>query len=121
MDLINACKSNDTEKALGLIMNNNTNLGIVDFCERTALICACKHKMKEVALELIKTGKSKPDHIAKDRNTAFSWACENGMKEVAYELVSIGTFTINDLLFLKPEWVEELFIMNPVDVTEVDI
>jgi len=78
--------------------------------------------MKEVALELIKTGKSNPAHTAKDGNTALSWACENGMKEVVYELISIGAFTINDLLFLKPEWVpEELFIMNPVDVTEVDI
>jgi len=77
--------------------------------------------MTEVALELIKTGKSKPDHIAKDGNTALSWACKKGMKEVAYELVSIGTFTINDLLFLKHEWVPELFIMNPVDVTKVDI
>jgi len=44
------------------------------------------------------------------------------MKEVAYELVSTDAFTINDLLFLKPEWVpEELFIMNPVDVTKIDI
>ena len=78
--------------------------------------------MKEVALELIKTGKSNPCHISKDGKTAFSWACEKGMKEVAYELISIGTFTINDLLFLKPEWIpEKLFIMNPVDVTEVDI
>ena len=54
--------------------------------------------------------------------TVLSWACENDMKEVAYELVSIGKFTITNLLFLKPEWVpKELFIMNPVDVTEVDI
>ena len=44
------------------------------------------------------------------------------MSEVAFELVPIGTFTINDIMSLKPEWVpEELFIMNPVDVTEVDI
>ena len=35
MDLIKACKSKDTEKALGLIMNNNTNLGIVDTHGRT--------------------------------------------------------------------------------------
>ena len=78
--------------------------------------------MKEVALELIKTEKSNPDHIAEDGYTALSLACERDMKEVAYELVSIGTFTINDLLFLKPEWIsEELFIMKPVDVTEVDI
>ena len=78
--------------------------------------------MTEVALELIKTGKSKPDHITKYGKTALSWACENGMKDVAYELVSIGTFTINDIMLLKPEWVpEEFLIMNPVDVTEVDI
>ena len=75
-----------------------------------------------VALELIKTGHAKPDHIDKDGNTALSWACKRSMKEVAYELVSIGTFTINDLMFLKPEWVsEELLIMNSDDVTEVDI
>ena len=43
------------------------------------------------------------------------------MKEVAYELVLIGAFTINDLLFLKSEWISELFIMKPVDVTKVDI
>jgi len=44
------------------------------------------------------------------------------MKEVANELVSISTFTINDIMLLKPEWIpEELFIMHPVDVTEVDI
>ena len=44
------------------------------------------------------------------------------MKEVAYELVLIGAFTINDLMLLRPKWVpEELFIMHPVDVTEVDI
>ena len=35
MDLIEACESNDTEKALGLIMNNDTNLGIVDSHGRT--------------------------------------------------------------------------------------
>ena len=52
----------------------------------------------------------------------FHWHVEKDMKDVAYELVSIGTFTINDLLLLKPEWITaELFIMNPVDVTEVDI
>ena len=78
--------------------------------------------MTKVAFELIKTGYAKPDHINEDGNTAFSWACEKGMKEVVYELVSIGTFTINDLMLLKPEWVpEELLIMKPVDVTEVDI
>ena len=43
------------------------------------------------------------------------------MKDIAYELVSIGTFTINDIVSLKPEYVSELFIMHPVDVTEVDI
>ena len=122
MDLIEACKSKDTEKALDLIMNNDTNLDIVDSTGRTALIWACYHGMKEVALELIKTGKSNPDHINKFGLTAFIWACENDMKEVAYELVSIGAFTINELLFLKLEWVpEELLIMKPVDVTEVDI
>jgi len=77
--------------------------------------------MKEVALELIKTGHAKPDHITQDETTALSWACKKDMKDIAYELVSIGTFTINDLLFLKPEWVSELFIIHPVDVTEVDI
>ena len=35
MDLIEACKNKDTEKALGLIMNNDTNLSIVDDCRRT--------------------------------------------------------------------------------------
>ena len=35
MDLVEACKCKDTEKALGLIMNNNTNLGIVDTHGRT--------------------------------------------------------------------------------------
>jgi len=44
------------------------------------------------------------------------------MKEIANELVSISTFTINDIMLLKPEWIpKELFIMHPVDVTEVDI
>ena len=121
MDLIKACKSKNTKKALGLIMNNNTNLGIVDNHGWTALIWACRNFMKEVVLELIKTGKTNPDYIAHEK-TVLSWACDNNMKEVAYELVSIGQFTINDLLFLKPEWVsEELFIMKSVDVTEVDI
>ena len=62
MDLIEACISKDTEKALSLIMNNNANLGIVDSDGRTALIYACKHEMKEVALELIKTGHAKSEH-----------------------------------------------------------
>ena len=35
MDLIEACISKDTEKALGLIMNINTDLGSVDNCGRT--------------------------------------------------------------------------------------
>ena len=77
--------------------------------------------MKEVTLELIKTGHAKPEQFSEDGNTALILACEKGMKEVAHELVSIGTFTINDLMSLKPEWVSELFIMNPVYVTEVDI
>ena len=62
MDLIKACESKDTKKALGLIMNNDTNLGIVDSLGRTALIYACKHEMKEVVLKLIKTGHVKPEH-----------------------------------------------------------
>ena len=83
---------------------------------------ACYNRMTEVALELIKTGHAKPKQVNNDGYMALSLACENGMKEVAYELVSIGAFTITDLLFLKPEWVsEEWLIMNPVDVTEVDI
>ena len=35
MDLIKACIRKDTEKALGLIMNNDINLGIVDVHRRT--------------------------------------------------------------------------------------
>ena len=35
MDLIKACKSKNTKKALGLIMNNDTNLSIIDDCGRT--------------------------------------------------------------------------------------
>ena len=62
MDLINACGSKDTEKALDLIMNNDTNVGIVDFFGCTSLFYACQNKMKEVALELIKTEHAKPEH-----------------------------------------------------------
>ena len=52
----------------------------------------------------------------------FRWHVEKGMKKIANELVLIGEFIINDLISLKLEWVpEELLIMNPVDVTEVDI
>ena len=58
-------------------------------------------------LELIKTVKSKPDNITTGGTTALWWACKRDMKEVAYELVSIGAFTINDLMSLKPEWVSE--------------
>ena len=145
MALIEACKSNDTnssivdsygrttliwachykmeEVALELIKTGHAIPEHISRCDgNTALIWACGNAMKEVALELIKTGKSNPDHIATDGNTALSWACENSMKEVVYELVSIGTFTINDLMSLKLEWVpEEFIIMNPVDVTEIDI
>jgi len=107
---------------LELIKTEKSNPDHIDNFGYTALILACQHVMKKVALKLIKTGKSNPDHIDEQAKTAFSWACEKGMKEVAYELVLIGTFTINDLMLLKPEWVpEELLIMNPVDVTEVDI
>ena len=82
---------------------------------------ACQNKMKEVALELIKTGYAKSEQIH-NGCMDFIWACENGMTKVANELVSTGTFTINDIMLLKLEWItEELFIMNPVDVTEVDI
>jgi len=110
------------EVALELIKTEHSNPEQVDNNSYTALIWACRYEMTEVALELIKTGKSKPDHITKYGKTALSWACENGMKDVAYELVSIGTFTINDIMLLKPEWVpEEFLIMNPVDVTEVNI
>ena len=64
----------------------------------------------------------KNEQVDDKGNTALIWACKNGMKEVAYELVSIGAFTINDIMSLKPEWVpEELFIIKPVDVTEIDI
>ena len=86
MDLIKACISKDTEKALGLIMNNNINLGIFDANGKTALIVACCHKMKKVALELIKTGKSNPDHIDNFGKTALIWACNK-----KNERSSIGT------------------------------
>ena len=111
MDLIKACDSNDTEKALGLIMNNDINLGILDANRRTALIWACTHEMKEVALELIKTKHAKPEQVDLFGYTTLSWACENDMKEVVHELVSIGTFTINEPMFRKPEWVsDDLFV-----------
>ena len=107
--------------ALELIKTGKSKPEHIDKFGYTALIWACRNFMKEVVLELIKTGKTNPDYIAHEK-TVLSWACDNNMKEVAYELVSIGQFTINDLLFLKPEWVsEELFIMKSVDVTEVDI
>ena len=116
-----ACVSNTTV-ALELIKTGHANPEQVDNDYCTAFHMVCNYGMEDIALELIRTGKYKPDYIAKDGNTAFSWACENGMKEVAYELVQMGIFTINDLLILKPEWIPvELFIMNPVDVTEVDI
>ena len=86
-----------------------------------------QHSVKDAVLlmplifELYKV-QLKNEQVDDKGNTALIWACKNGMKEVAYELVSIGTFTINDLLFLKPEWIlEELLIMNPVDITEVGI
>ena len=108
--------------ALELIKTGHAKPEQIENYGHTALILACENEMTEVALELIKTGKSNPDHISQDGKTAFSWACERGMKDVAYELISIGAFIISDLLFLKLEWVpEELFIMKPVDVTEVDI
>src|SRR3990167_7573618 len=88
MDLIKACKSNDTEKALGLIMNNDTN-SIVDV-NNLALIWACRNKMIEVALELIKTGHAKPEQVDHYNNTALIWACQNKMKEVALELIKTG-------------------------------
>ena len=67
--------------------------------------------MKEVALELIKTGHANLEQIDKGGRTALSWACENDMKEVVHELVSIGTFTINEPMFRKPEWVsDDLFV-----------
>ena len=117
-----ACEKGMKEVALELIKTGYVKHEQVDNWGHTALILACEKGMKEVALELIKTGKSNPDHIDHHEKTALSWACEKSMKEVAYELVSIGAFTINDLLFLKPEWIlEELLIMNPVDVTEIDI
>jgi len=121
--LILACENIMTEVTLELIKTGHVNPEqINNNYGNTALILACRNEMKEVALELIKTGHVKPDHIAQDGTTALSWACEKDMKDVAYELFSIGTFTINDLLFLKPEWIpEELFIIHPVDVTEVDI
>ena len=61
MALIEACVCKDTEKALGLIKNSDTKLGLVDANGRTNLILACIYKMKEVALELIKTGHAKPE------------------------------------------------------------
>ena len=117
-----ACEKGMKEVALELIKTGYVKHEQVDNWGHTALILACENEMTEVALELIKTGKFNPAYITKDGYTALSWTCERGMKEIAYELVSIGAFIINDLLFLKPEWVpEELFIMKPVDVTEVDI
>ena len=110
------------EVALELIKTGHVNLEHVDNFGRTALTRTCQNKMKEVALELIKTGHANPKHVVNTGHTALILACNHGMKEVVYELVLIGAFTINDLMSLKPEWVpEELFIMNPVDVTEVDI
>jgi len=35
----------------------------------------------------------------------FCGHVKKGMEDVAYKLVSIGTFTINDIMSLKPEWV----------------
>src|SRR3990167_6009820 len=104
MDLINACKSNDTEKALDLIMNININLGIVDFDERTlkthhidrnnntAFILACYGEMTEVISELIKMGHVKPDYIDKYDNMALIVACQKRETEVALELIKTGKF-----------------------------
>ena len=59
MDLINACKTNDIEKALGIIKNNKKNLGVIDYYGRTALIWAIMCNTY-VAFKLIKTGYSNP-------------------------------------------------------------
>src|SRR3989338_5330080 len=111
MDLINACKSNDTEKALDLIMNININLGIVDFDERTlkthhidrnnntAFILACYGGMTEVALELIKTGHAKPEQVNNFGSTALIWACRNEMTEVISELIKMG--------HVKPDYIDK--------------
>ena len=84
MDLIEACESNDTEKALGLIMNNSTNLDIVDANGKTVFSWACENKMTEVALELIKAG-----HVDDYGNTLIL-ACYHGMTEVALELIKMN-------------------------------
>src|SRR3989338_1301785 len=89
MDLIEACINNDTEKAMRLIMNNNTNLGIIDSNGRTALMWASIWKTT-VALELIKTGHAKPEQVDDYGYTALIWACRDKMKEVALELIKTG-------------------------------
>ena len=135
MDLIKACESEDFGKAVLIwgFQNKLTEFvlelvkivelakpGQVNNYDYAALFDV--NEMTEIALELIKTGYGKPEQIGLFGDTALIFACKNGMKDVAYELVSIGAFTINDIMSLKPEWIpEELFIMNPVDVTEVDI
>ena len=49
MALIEACVCKDTEKALGLIKNSDTKLGLVDANGKTAFSWACENKMTEVA------------------------------------------------------------------------
>ena len=92
MDLIEACKNRDTEKALSLI-NNNTNLDIVDSYGRTALIWTILYDRYNttVILKLIKTGHSKPEQVDYDGNTALILACYcNTQEKVALELIKTG-------------------------------
>lgn len=109
--------------SLALIATGMSNPGhINNAVNETALTYACMRKLSDVALTLINTNSANPKHVNDDDNTAFSIACNNNMKDVAFALVMTNAATINDLLDRHPEWSPiEMFCLNKVDVTEIDI
>ena len=90
MDLIKACTSNDTKKALGLIKNNDTNLNSVDSHGRTLKThhqrwCVVNAPDFWIVLCTIKN-----EQVSDNGITALIWACYGGMTKVALELIKTG-------------------------------
>jgi ankyrin repeat protein len=99
INLKNAIKQKNTQKALEILGMGLINFGQVFENGNNLLMLACANKLSEVALAFIQTGQSKPEHVNQSGDTALILACRTSLSDVALALIQTG--------HSKPEQVNE--------------
>lgn len=95
MELLEACKYNNTELALELLDKVDIDINVKDIYGYTSLMYLCRNEMKSVALKLLEREDVDVNCENCQRYTALIFACENNMEQVAFKLLDRKDININ--------------------------